>query len=64
MIKRTFFTTAELVVQTNRSSKGQWRRRQDHKVKTKKGNKDGRKTKKKNGGTRGSSRSKKKIETI
>ena len=50
MVRRTFSSTAELVIQTNKGSEGRCRWRQVHQVKAKKGNKGGRKAKKKKGG--------------
>ena len=60
MVRKQSFSTTVLVVQTIRSSVGHQRRRQVHQVK--KGKKGDRKVKKKNGGTRGSLRPKKKLK--
>ena len=62
MVRRTYSSTTELVVQTNRGSERRQRRRQVHQVKAKKGNKGGRKAKKKKGGTRSSLGPTKKME--
>ena len=62
MIRQIFSFTTELVLQTTKGSAGRRHRRQVHQVKSKKGNKGNRKAKKKKGGIRSSSRSKKKLK--
>ena len=60
MVRKQFFFTTSLVVQTTKSSVGRQRRRQVHQVK--KGRKGGRKAKKKKGGSGGSCRPRNKLK--